>query len=211
MNRVALLMVLSVSVACTTARESRQKTMDVRYLAKVEGRDEERSFTRDSLNATLILGARVKHQKAVELLRAAETPEGGSPAKLLRAGRTLVGGEGVVLLGTVRSEATGGSATTVTVFQIAVECAAATVDVPGELKDCNGYVMRVPRQWPAEVYDISNVTISILPESGLATGRINARSTPSAFSVAIDGEFAATIAELSAAEAQPAATEPSGG
>lgn len=201
MNRAAMLMLVSVCVACTSARDSRQRTMDVRYLAQVEGKTEERSKTSDQLNATLILGAQLNHKKAVDLLRAAETPEGGSPSKLLRAGRTLQSGDGVVLLGTVRGEATGGSATTVIVFQIAVQCAAATVDVPGELKECNGYVMRVPRTWPAEVYDLTSVTISILPEGGVATGRINAKSSPSTFTIAIDGEFAATIAEFSAAAA----------
>jgi hypothetical protein len=202
MNRVAILMVVSACLACSTTKDSRQRTMDVRYLAQSDGKTEERSRTSDQLNATLILGAQLSHKKAVDLLRAAETPEGGSPSKLLRAGRTLVAGEGVVLLGTVRGDATGGSATTVTVFQIAVECASANVDQPGALKDCNGYVMRVPRTWPAEVYDVSNVTLSILPESGVATGRINAKSTgTSTFSVAIDGEFAATIAEFTPAQA----------
>lgn len=202
MKRLSLMVVLSLCAGCTGAKEARLPTLEVRYLQLSEGKSEERSKDREHLNATLIQGAQLQHKKAVDLLRAAETTEGGSPQKLMRAGRTLTSGEGVVLLGTVRREASGGSATTVSVFQLAVQCAAASVDEPGALKDCNGYVMRVPKTWPAEVYDLTNATVSILPEGGSARGRLNAKSVPSNFSIELDGEFTASLVEYSGAAAQ---------
>ena len=209
MKRLAMAVGLcgGLLLGCSGAKDARYPTMEIRYFELSEGQSKERSKNQEQLNATLIHGAQLQHKKAVDLLRAAETPEGGSPARLMKAGRTLVAGDGVVLLGTVRHEASGGSATAKSVLSVALSCSAASFDEPGDLKDCNGYLMRVPKTWPAEVYDITGATVSIRPEGGVARGRIHGKSNPGTFSVELDGEFAASLAEYTVAPSSAPVTQ----
>jgi hypothetical protein len=154
------------------------------------------------LNATLIGDAGLRYLKPSELLKAAETEGGqGDPQKLMRAARTLTPGEGVVLLGTVRSTASGGRSENLAIYSIALACAKTDLDRPGDLRDCKGYVLRVTRKWPAEVYAIQEATVSLISEGGTAHGRIRAKSEPGAFKAELEGEFAASIVELGAGSA----------
>jgi hypothetical protein len=58
-------------------------------------------------------------------------------------------------------------------------------------------VLRVTRTWPAEVYALPEATVSLIAEGGTAHGRIRAKSEPGAFTSELEGEFAASIVELS--------------
>jgi hypothetical protein len=150
-----------------------------------------------TLNATLLGDASLRYLRPAELLKAAETDSGqGDPQKLMRAARTLVPGEGVVLLGTVRNTSRGGSAN-LAIYSLALACEKADLDQPGDLRGCKGYVLRVTRTWPAEVYAIPEATVSLITEGGTAHGRIRAKSEPGAFKAEVEGEFAASIVELS--------------
>ncbi|MFL5320184.1 MAG: hypothetical protein ACJ790_11055 [Myxococcaceae bacterium] len=204
--RIAAL-ILGALLLGYAAKDARYPTVDVRYYETSEGKAHERSSEQQSLNAALIRGSALQYKKATELLKAAETPEGGNPQQLMRAGRTLSNGDGVVLLATVRGESSGGSATKLAVFQVALNCDAAAFDGPGDLKNCNGYAMRVPKTWPAEVYDLQNVTVSIIPEGGTARGRMHGKSVDGNFGVELDGEFSASLVEY--AGGQVATTNPS--
>src|SRR5215211_9024776 len=102
------------------------------------------------------------------------------PQKLMRAGRTLATGDGVVLLGTVRmQESFGGATAALALYSVALACGPTNLDLPGDLKGCKGYLMRVTRQWPAEVYALEEATVSLIPEGGTARGRMRAQSVPS--------------------------------
>ncbi|RJS15972.1 hypothetical protein DRW03_31910 [Corallococcus sp. H22C18031201] len=163
------------------------------------GATHERVHEAGILNATLMGAANLRYLRPAELLKAAETGAGqGDPQKLVRAARTLVPGEGVVLLGTVRGEATGGSTATRAIYSLALACARTDLDSPGDLRDCQGYVLRVTRTWPAEVYALQGATVSLISEGGTAHGRIRAHSEPGAFKAELEGEFAASVLELGA-------------
>ncbi len=145
----------------------------------------------------MIGDAGLRYLKPAELLKAAETDTGqGDPQKLMRAARTLKPGDGVVLLGTVRSASASGSSTDVAIYSLALSCARTDLDKPGDLRDCKGYVLRVTRQWPAEVYALQEATVSLISDGGTAHGRIRAQSEPGAFKAELEGEFAASIIEL---------------
>jgi hypothetical protein len=107
-----------------------------------------------------------------------------------------VPGEGVVLLGTVRNTSGGGSAN-LAIYSLALACEKANLDQPGDVRGCKGYVLRVTRTWPAEVYALTEATVSLITEGGTAHGRIRAKSEPGAFKAEVEGEFAASIVELS--------------
>lgn len=174
----------------------------------------ERINEKFTLNATLIGHARLRHQKPAELLNAAETASGGDPQLLMRAGRTLKPAPGVVLFATVRSaEVASGSAAGLALYEVALGCDPADVDQPGDLKNCAGYLMRVTRTWPAEVYEIdpASVTLSIIPEGGTTRGRLRASTVPGGFKADVEGEFTATIVDLApsgAATATDASARP---
>lgn len=187
-----------VNGACT-ARSSNAPGVEMRfYETPGEAAPVERIKEKFTFNVTLISDASLRYFSPADLLKAAETSSGdGSPQKLMRAGRSLTPGDGVVLLGTVRSqEAAGGSAANIAMYSLALTCGKADLDQPGDLKDCRGYVMRVTRTWPGEVYEIAEATVTLIPEGGTAKGRIKARSVPGGFKAELDGEFAATIVDL---------------
>lgn len=190
----ALLIPALLLLGCA-AKDARYPTVELRYFESENGKSEDRSVEKESLNAALIRGTTLQYKKATDLLKAAETPEGGSTQKLMRAGRTLQGGDGVVLLATVRGAGSGGSAQNVAVFQVALACGPQSFDGPGDLHGCNGYAMRVTRTWPAEVYDLQNATVSVLPEGGTARGRLHVKSAEGHFGVELDGEFSASLLE----------------
>lgn len=194
MKKLVLSALCALSLGCA-AKDARYPTVEMRYYESNDGKDSNRSVEHESLNASLIRGANLQYKKATELLKAAETPEGGSPQQLMRAGRTLSQGEGTVLLATVRGGTSGGSSTQLAVFQVALSCEQTNFDSPGDLKNCSGYAMRVPKTWPAEVYDVQNATVSIIPEGGTARGRLHAKSAPGSFGVELDGEFSASLVE----------------
>jgi hypothetical protein len=109
--------------------------------------------------------------------------------KFLVVSRLLAPGEGVVLLGTVRSEAQGGGGTKLAVYSLALACGKADLERPGGLRGCKGNMPRVMRTWPAEVYALQDVTVSRIPEGGTAKGRIRARSEPVALQAELEGEL----------------------
>jgi hypothetical protein len=167
------------------------------YETPPEGGARQRLHEEVLLNATLIGDAGLRYLKPAELLKAAETDAGqGDPQRLMRAARTLVPGQGVVLLGTVRSTSASGSSANLAIYSLALACAKTDLDKPGDLRDCRGYVLRVTRQWPAEVYALQETTVSLISEGGTAHGRIRAKSEPGAFKAELEGEFAASIVEL---------------
>ncbi len=172
-----------------------QLMMDIRFLQSAEPR----ATYRQPVSAVVVRGARLRYQKPAELLTAANE----NLQALMSAGRSVVPADGVVVLATVRADQTRGSATTLVVVALALECAAAPLDAPGSLVGCKGYAMRVPRQWPGEVYGIASATVSLIPEGGTARGRLNAKSDDGPFTAEFDGELAASIMEL-AAPAAPA-------
>lgn len=180
------------------ARSSQLPALEMRFYETPEGgAARERLHEEFTLNATLIGAAGLPYLKPSELLKAAETGEGqGDPQKLMRAARTLVPGEGVVLLGTVRSEAAGGGSANLAIYSLALACAKTDLDRPGDLHGCKGYVLRVTRAWPAEVYALPEATVSFISEGGTAHGRIRAKSEPGAFKAELEGEFAASIVEM---------------
>jgi hypothetical protein len=180
------------------ARSSNLPGLDLRfYETPSDGSARERLHEEVLLNATLIGDAGLRYLKPAELLKAAETDAGkGDPQKLMRAARTLTPGDGVVLLGTVRSTSASGSSANLAIYSLALSCAKKDLDQPGDLRDCKGYVLRVTRQWPAEVYALQEATVSVISEGGTAHGRIRAKSEPGAFKAELEGEFAASILEL---------------
>lgn len=200
---------LLVVVSGCTARSAQLPVVQMRfYETPSDGAAKERINEQFALNVAVIGDATLRYTRPSELLNAAETAAGGDPVLLMRAGRTLTPGEGVVLLGTVRSqEAAGGSASTVSVYTLALACDQAELDKPGDLKSCKGYVMRVPKTWPGEVYAIEDATVTIIPEGGTARGRIHAKSVPGGFKAELEGEFAASVVELYRAEQQPVVEE----
>lgn len=204
MNVRALLggAVVAAALCGCGARNAQLPAVEMRfYETPADAAPKERIKDKFSMNVALIGDATLRYTRPSELLNAAETDVGGDPAKLMRAGRTLVPGDGVVLLGTVPSqEASGGSATTLSIYTLALACDRADLDSPGDLENCKGYVMRVPRTWPGEVYAIEQATVTIIPHGGTAHGRIRAKSLPGAFKAELEGEFAASVVELQRAE-----------
>lgn len=194
MTRSSLLLGL-LAVSSLGCVSQRQLLMDIHF---VQGADTRASY-REPVSAVMVRGARLRYQKPAELLNAANE----DLQALMSAGRSAVPGDGVVVLATLRTEQTGGSSTTLVVVMIALECAAADLDKPGSLEGCHGYAMRVPRQWPGEVYGIASATISLIPEGGTAHGRLRAKSEDSTFVVDIDGELVASILEITAPVAAP--------
>jgi hypothetical protein len=188
----------AVLVTGCAARSSSLPGLDMRfYETPPEGAARQRIHEEGLLNATVIGDANLRYLKPSELLKAAETRAGqGDPQKLMRAARTLEPGQGVVLLGTVRSTSASGRSANLAIYSLALACAKTDLDKPGDLRDCKGYVLRVTRQWPAEVYAIQEATVSLISEGGTAVGRIRAKSEPGAFKAELEGEFAASILEL---------------
>jgi len=189
----------AVVVSGCAARSSQLPGLEMRfYESPAGGVAKERLHEEFTLNATLMGDASLRYLKPAELLKAAETDSGkGDPQKLMRAARTLVPGEGVVLLGTVRSAATGGGSANLAIYSLALACEKTDLDRPGDLRGCKGYVLRVLRTWPAEVYELQDATVSLISEGGTAHGRLRAASEPGAFKAELEGEFAASIVELS--------------
>ncbi|HEX8702496.1 MAG TPA: hypothetical protein VF815_26920 [Myxococcaceae bacterium] len=188
----------AVFAAGCAARSSNLPGLDMRfYETPSQGEARQRHHEEGRLNATVIGDAGLRYLKPAELLKAAETDSGrGDPQKLMRAARTLTPGDGVVLLGTVRSTSASGRSADTAIYSLALSCAKTDLDKPGDLRDCKGYVLRVTRQWPAEVYAIQEATVSLISEGGTAIGRIRAKSEPGAFKAELEGEFAASILEL---------------
>lgn len=174
-----------LSVGCVSQR---QLMMDITFKQGAESR----AAYREPVSAVLVRGARLRYQKPADLLNAANE----NLQALMSAGRSTVPGDGVVVLATLRTEQTGGSSTTLVVVMIALECAAADLDKPGSLEGCKGYAMRVPKQWPGEVYGLSSATVSLIPEGGTAHGRLRAKSDDGAFVAEFEGELVASILEI---------------
>ncbi len=187
--------------------------VDMKFLETPENApSRERASGKFPLTVALVRGARLTYARVGEILKAAETPAGGSPQLLLRASRSLAPGAGVVLLGTARSLESGsssGSATDLAIYQLALQCDPSDVDAPGELRNCAGYFLRVGKVWPAEVYEVEKPTVTLIPEGGTARGRARVKSKPAGFAAELDGEFVATMLEIGAvaptAEAGPKA------
>ncbi|WP_163992413.1 hypothetical protein [Pyxidicoccus caerfyrddinensis] len=194
----------ALTLSACAARSSRLPSVEMRFLESPEkGVLRERLQEEFVLNTALIGDATLRYLRPSELLKAAESGTGqGDPQKLMRAARTLAPGEGVVLLGTVRSEAAGGGSAKLAVYSLALACGKTDLDRPGDLRGCKGYVLRVTRAWPAEVYALQDVTVSLIPEGGTAKGRIRARSEPGAFEAWLEGEFSASVVELAGSGAQ---------
>ncbi len=188
----------AVLVSGCAARSAKLPGLEMRfYESPSEGVAKKRIHEEFTLNATLLGDASLRYLRPAELLKAAETEAGqGDPQKLMRAARTLVPGEGVVLLGTVRNTSGSGGSANLAIYSLALACEKANLDQPGDLRGCKGYVLRVTRTWPAEVYALEDVTVSLIPEGGTAKGRIRARSEPGAFEARLEGEFSASIVEL---------------
>lgn len=186
-----------VGVSCA-ARSAQLPVVEMHFSeTPAGGAPQERLSEKFALNATLIANARLRYLKASELLKAAEVAEGGSPQKLMQAGRTLTAGDGVVFLATVRSnQVSGGSSANLIVYSVALGCARADLDAPGGLTGCKGYLLRVTRQWPSEIYELEEATVSLIPEGGTLHGRLSAKSVPAGFRADLDGEFAASIVQL---------------
>jgi|GEM_PF-3430521 hypothetical protein len=191
----------AVVVSGCAARSSGLPGLEMRfYESPKDGAPKQRIKEEFTLNATLMGDASLRYLKPAELLKAAETASGkGDPQKLMKAARTLVPGEGVVLLGTVRNTASGGGSTNLAIYSLALACDKTDLDRPGDLRGCKGYVLRVLRTWPAEVYELKDATVSFISEGGTAHGRIRAASEPGAFKAELEGEFAASIVELGSA------------
>jgi hypothetical protein len=203
--RIAALAAVA-AVGCA-ARSANLPSMEMRfYETPADAAPKERLRHTAVMNVALIGDAALHYTRPSELLKAAETEAGGDPQKLMRAGRTLAPGEGVVLLGTVRAHdgASGGTAA-LALYSLALGCQRTDLDAPGDLKGCKGYLMRVTRTWPAEVYELENATVSLIPEGGTARGRMKAHSAAGAFSADVEGEFTASVVELSRARADQAA------
>jgi hypothetical protein len=189
----------AVLVSGCAARSSQMPGLEMRfYESPKDAALKERIHEEFTVNATLMGSANLRYLKPTELLKQAETGSArGDPQKLMRAARTLVPGDGVVLLGTARSEATGGGSANLAIYSLALACEKTDLDQPGDLRGCKGYVLRVTRTWPAEVYAIQEATVSLIPEGGTAHGRIRAESEPGAFKAKLEGEFTASLLELS--------------
>jgi hypothetical protein len=193
----------ALALSGCAARGSQLPSVEMRFLESPEkGVLKERMQEEFVLNTALIGDATLRYLRPSELLKAAESGAGkGDPQKLMRAARTLAPGEGVVLLGTVRSEASGGGSAKLAVYSLALACGKTDLDTPGDLRGCKGYVLRVTREWPAEVYALEDITVSLIPEGGTAKGRIRARSEPGAFEARLEGEFSASVVEWEASGA----------
>lgn len=176
------------SLGCATQRPL---LMDISFK---QGADTRATY-REPVSAVVVRGARLRYQKPAELLNAANE----NLQQLMAAGRSTVPGDGIVVLATLRAEQTGGSSTTLVVVMIALECAGTSLDQPGSLEGCKGYAMRVPRQWPGEVYGIASSTVSLIPEGGTAHGRLRARSEDGPFVAEFEGELVASLLEITAA------------
>lgn len=196
--RLVWTVAVAAVVSGCAARSATLPGLDMRfYETPAGGAPKERIHEEFTLNATLMGEANLRYLKPAELLKAAETGSArGDPQKLMRAARTLVPGNGVVMLGTARNAAGGGGSTNLAIYSLALACEKADLDRPGDLRGCKGYVLRVLRTWPAEVYEIQNATVSFISEGGTAHGRIRATSEPGAFKAELEGEFAASIVEL---------------
>lgn len=193
--RSPLAVVLALTGA-SCAPTGRHLHVDVRLLETPGGAaPRERAAGRLLLNVAIVRNARLAHARTAEILKAAETPQGGSPQRLMRASRSLAAGPGVVFLGTARIQDPT-EVGQLDVFQLALSCESADIDLPGDLNGCAGYFLRVPRTWPAEVYEVPRATVSLLPEGGTARGRVRARSAPAGFAAEVDGEFTATLIEF---------------
>lgn len=179
------------------------------YESPPDAAPRERLSERSTLSVAVIGDATLRYMRPAELLKAAEVPGGGDPRLLMRAARTLSPASGVVLLGTARATGTGGGATDLAVYQLALACERADLEAPGDLKGCAGYVVRSTREWPAEVYGLDEATVAIIPEGGTARGRVRAKSGLGVFRVELEGEFSASIAELAGAP-PPAQAAPEG-
>ena len=166
------------------------------YETPPEAPPKERFHHRFPLNVAVIGDAALQYKRPAELLKAAEGETGGDPQKLMRAGRTLAAGDGVVLLGTVRAqESSDGATAALALYSVALGCERTSLDAPGDLKGCRGYLMRVTRQWPAEVYALEDATVSLIPEGGTARGRMRAKSAPGEFKADVEGEFTASVVQ----------------
>jgi hypothetical protein len=196
--RASWVALAALAVSGCAWRSAGVPAVDMRfYETPPEAPPKQRLHHRFPMNVALIGDAALQYQRPAELLKAAETDTGGDPQKLMRAGRTLAPGDGVVLLGTVRAqESSGGATAALALYSVALGCERTNLDAPGDLKGCKGYLMRVTRQWPAEVYALEEATVSVIPEGGTARGRMRARSAPGGFKADIEGEFTASVVQL---------------
>jgi len=191
---------LAVGLAVALASCATEKVvMDLRFGQTVDGAAQERAKYKEPVSAVVVRGARLRHAKPAEVLSAADPGTGGTPQLLMQAGRSVVPGSGVVVLATARTEESGGSVAGLVVVMLALECEDAALDKPGELRGCKGYAMRVPRQWPGEVYGLSSAVVSVMPEGGTVRGRMRGRSDDGAFTAEFDGELVGSVLELQAA------------
>jgi hypothetical protein len=158
----------------------------------------ERASEKLTMNVSLITDTKLRYLQPAELLKAAETTSGMDSQRLLKAGRTVIPGEGVVLLGTVRAQNARSSTTNLAVYTLALACAPAKLEQPGDLQNCQGYLLRVLRTGPGEVYGIDKATVSVIPEGGTAQGRLRAQTIPGGFKAEIQGDFAASILDVRA-------------
>jgi hypothetical protein len=198
-GRTGWVAVVALAAAGCGARSSSLPSMEMRfYEMPADAAPKERLHHKAFMIVALIGDAALHYTRPSELLKAAETPAGGDPQKLMRAARTLTPGEGVVLLGTVRAyEEGGGTAAGLALYSVALGCQRTDLDVPGDLKGCKGYLMRVTRTWPAEVYALEDAMVSLIPEGGTARGRMKAQSAAGGFRADVEGEFTAAVLELS--------------
>jgi hypothetical protein len=196
--RLGFLTLVAVAAAGCGLRSSGFPAVDMRfYETSPEAPPKERFRHRFPMNVSVIGDAALQYQRPAELLKAAESEGGGDPQKLMRAGRTLAPGDGVVLLGTVRAqESSDGATAALALYSVALGCERTSLDAPGDLKGCRGYLMRVTRQWPGEVYALEDATVSLIPEGGTARGRMRAKSAPGGFKAEVEGEFIASVVQL---------------
>jgi hypothetical protein len=200
MSRTMFFAIATCSLTGCVTSNTRMPLVDMKFISTPDkGEWTERANESHPLRVAIIRGARLTYPRPSDLLKAAEAPNGGSPQLILRAGRALSPGTGIVVLGTSRSladEAMSGSVTDLAVYQLGLECEAADIDAPGDLRNCTGYFLRVAHTWPAEVYEVRKATVSVLPEGGSARGRLHLQSAPAGLTVQLDGEFMASLVEL---------------
>ncbi len=181
---------------CTGPTAAGQLFVDMKFLDTPDQGDwRERASMRYPMDVAVIYGARLSYSRPPDVVRAAEIPKGGDPRLLLRASRALSPGTRLVFLATAQQPAPGGVAD-VPVYQLALECDPTPIDTPGDLKGCAGYFVRVTRQWPAEIYEVAKATVTLIPEGGIARGRMRVDSKADKQQVKLDGEFTATVAEV---------------
>ena len=185
---------LVVASGCVVTGAAKQPAVGMWFYEGAGSTQQERLAKEFPFSVAVITGAKLRFNTAADLLKAAQE----DPRKLMRASRTMDPSNNVVVLATYRAqEQSGGSITGVAVYQMAFSCDPHDLESPGDLTNCVGFVLRVTRTWPGEVYEMSRPVISLIPEGGTAIGKLSGDSQPtSQFRVKLVGDFVASLGQL---------------